>query len=138
MPNRPLRRTALLLVLAALVTATGCRNDFSVEQRETPVHVWLHAPDLAPAGGTVNALIYVGSEKVVEGPVRFPPGVLNVEFPTVFMPAGANKTVSVVLNGGEISATDRVNVSGDTWVQISVRGRRIEIKGYGREPYFNR
>ena len=131
--TRPSALLLLLVVGAAAVAA--CAHDFTLENRETPVHVWLSAPELgAQGGGEVDVLIYVGAEKVVEGPVRVPPGVGHVVLPTVYVTAG-KKTVSAVVRGGTSSATRDVGVAGETWVQIVVRKRTVTI-GSGAEAPF--
>ena len=132
------RRTRIALLLLAFLALAACRNDFSVENRETPVHVGLHAPELAATGGSTHALVYVGAEKAVEGEVRFPPGVPNIALPPLYMPGGSNRTVSVVLQGGEISATESIGIPAETWIQITIRGREIEIKAYNGPPNCSR
>jgi hypothetical protein len=131
------RLPPLLLLALAAVGALACAHDFTLENRETPVHVWLSAPDLQVAGGEVDVLIYVGAEKVVEGPVRFPPGVASIVLPTVFVTAG-KKTVSAVVRGGTSSATREVGVPGEMWVQILVRGRTVTISSSSQAPYLAR
>ena len=82
-------------------------------------------------------LIYVGAEKVVQGPVRFPPGIGYVVMPTVFVTAG-RKTVSAVVRGGAASATSDLGIEGETWVQIVVRGRTVTIRSGDQEPVLPR
>jgi hypothetical protein len=130
LPRPPAACVATLLLGLAV---TACAHDYDVENRDTPVHVWLSAPDLGPEGGRVNALIYVGSEKAVEGPVRFPPGVAHVKLPTLFMTTG-DKTVSAVIQGGALSATDEVEIEGESWVQVVVRRGSVEIVFREEEP----
>ena len=124
-------RYAVPVLLAAC--AGACAHDYRVESRDTPVHVWLTAPDLKEQAHTVDVLIYVGAEKVVQGPVRFPPGVGHVVLPTVYVTAG-NQNVSAVVRGGTTSGTTVVGVTGETWVQITVRGRAVTIVGYDGQP----
>jgi hypothetical protein len=129
---RLLRRTlpALpLLALAALVAA-GCRTSWTVENRDTPVHVWLTSPELAATGGTIRALVYVGSHKAVDGPVTFPRGVENVVLAPLRMPSG-NKRVSVVVDGGRLSTATDVDVVGPTWIRATVTSRGIAIDRAG-------
>ena len=124
-----MRINRLLVPLAGhllLSVGAACAHDYKLENRETPVHVWLSAPELTERGGTIDVLIYVGAEKVVQGPVRFPPGVGHVVLPTVYVTAG-KKTVSAVVRGGTSSATTQVGVEGETWVQVVVRGRTVTI-----------
>ena len=124
----------LLLLAGCGVLAAACAHDFTLENRETPVHVWLSAPELtARGGGEVDVLIYVGAEKVVQGPVRFPPGVGHVVLPTVHVTAG-KKTVSAVVRGGTSSATTDIGVAGETWVQIVVRERTVTIGSGEQAP----
>lgn len=122
-----------LLLATALLLPAACAHDFTVENRETPVHVWLTAPDLANTGGTLDALIYVGAEKAIEGPVRFPPGVLHVALPTLYVTSG-DRVVSAVLEGGAISATDEVDIDGETWIQVTVQRRGVTIRDLDRPP----
>ena len=122
-----------LLLLAACAASVSCAHDYILENRETPVHVWLSAPDLEDRDATVDVLVYVGAEKVVQGPVRFPPGVGHVVLPTVYVTAG-KKTVSAVVRGGTASATTDIGVEGETWVQIVVRGRSVTIGSGEQAP----
>ena len=131
-PLLPRRAAFVGMVLVGLAVA-ACAHDYDVENRDTPVHVWLSAPDLGAESRVVNALIYVGSEKAVEGPVRFPPGVAHVRLPTLFMTTG-DKTVSAVIQGGALSATDEVEIEGESWVQVVVRQRSVEIVFREEEP----
>lgn len=131
-----MRINRLLPIVGSLLLGLGaaCAHDYKLENRETPVHVWLSAPELQPQGGTVDVLVYVGAEKVVQGPVRFPPGVGNIVLPTVYVTAG-RKTVSAVVRGGASSATSQIGVEGETWVQIVVRGRTVTIASGEQAPY---
>jgi hypothetical protein len=132
-PPRPPRRLASALAgLLALVTA-ACAHDFTVENRETPVHVWLSAPDLGQAGGTIDALIYVGARKVVQGPVTFPPGTTHVSLPTVHVPT-CPTTASAVLRGGALTAPRQIRVVGESWVQVVVRGDTVTIEYFREQP----
>ena len=81
----------------------------------------------------MDVLVYVGAEKVVQGPVRFPPGVGHVVLPTVYVTAG-RKTVSAVVRGGTASATSQVGVDGETWVQVVIRGRSVTIGSGEQAP----
>jgi hypothetical protein len=112
-----LSRLAAVVLLALALSA--CAHDYLVENRLTPVHVWLSAPELAAAGGQVEALIYVGSEKVVEGPVAFPVGVSTVTFPTIHLNAGS-RLVQVILAGGTITASEQVVVSQEAWIHVTL------------------
>jgi len=122
-----------VLLLAAALLAPACAHDFTVENRETPVHVWLTAPDLVATGGTIDVLIYVGSEKVVQGPVRFPAGVGHIVLPTVYLTAGP-KVVSAVVRGGTASTTKTVPVAGETWLHVVVQGRTVTVNSYNGQP----
>lgn len=128
---RTTRLLPLLLLLAS--SAASCAHDYTLENRETPVHVWLSAPELGARGGSLDVLIYVGAEKVVQGPVRFPPGVGHVVLPTVYVTAG-KKVVSAVVQGGTSSATAWAGVEAETWVQIVVRGREVKITSGDQAP----
>lgn len=132
------RRPAALLLLALLLLPpallTGCSNPaYLVEQREVPVHVWLSAPDLAAQGGSVQALIYVGPQKVVEGPVRFEAGRGTVELPSAYVRAG-EVTISAVLDGGSASASDRVEIGSEAWVHVTLRGRAASLRVSETQP----
>jgi hypothetical protein len=135
---RPPPHSAARLLVVAIVLASlaggGCANDFALANRETPVHVWLTAPELAAgAGQAITALVYVGGDKVVDGPVAFPPGVPHVAFPVLYVNAGT-RTVSAVLGGGAASATKEVKVAGETWIEVVLEGGQVEIRSSDREP----
>lgn len=124
----------LLPLLAAALLATGggllvgcAGHTYRVEDRDVPVHVWLTAPDLARAGGTLPALIYVGSQKVVEGNVTFEAGRPTVALPTAYVRAGPTQ-VSAVLGDGALSAAQSVEVEGESWLQVLVRGRGAALR----------
>lgn len=123
-----LRAVLVLSVLAA----GGCRTTWTVENRDTPVHVWLASPELARTGGTVRALVYVDDRKAVDGPVTFPQGVVNVKLAPLRMPAGS-KRVSVVIDGGRLSAAAQVEVRGPTWIRATLSQRGIAIDRSGTE-----
>lgn len=132
-------RTRLLFAAAAVLlggVCGSCTHDYGLENRESPVHVWLTASDLAKTGGEIRALVYVGAEKAVEGPVRFPCGTPHVELPILYMTSG-DKTVSAVFEGGAFSATEEVEVDGETWIQIVIRGRRVLVNATDEEPRQN-
>jgi hypothetical protein len=130
-----LRRAAALLALltSGLVGLSACAHDYLIEDRLTPVHVWLSAPEVATAGGRVDALIYVGAEKVVEGPVVFAPGVATVTFPTLHVNAGS-RLVQVVVARGTITASQEVNVSGETWVHVTLARGAVTIATDDEQP----
>jgi hypothetical protein len=135
-----LRFAALLTPLAgflaaSLMATTGCSSHgYRVEQRDVPVHVWLTAPELALAGGSIPALVYVGSQKVVEGNVTFEPGKATVALPTAYVRAGSTP-VSAVLGDGAMSANDTFGVEGESWLQITVRGRTASLRLTERQPH---
>lgn len=133
MSSSPLPRISLLACVAAALLVAGCANDYHVEQRETPVHVWLVAPGADEGERVYDALIYVGAEKVVEGPVRFGPGVGYVALPTVYVTAG-RKTVSAVVRGGAASATADVSISDEHWIVVTIHGREVGIAQSKYEP----
>ncbi|MDJ0974975.1 MAG: hypothetical protein QNJ98_10985, partial [Planctomycetota bacterium] len=121
-----IRLTLPLLLLLTLVAGPGCQTTWGVENRETPVHVWITAPGLAQQGGTLQALVYVGAEKVVEGPVRFPQGVPTIMLPTAYVRAG-DRLVSAVIDGGRLVAREEVEIEGEGWVQIVVGPNGVGI-----------
>jgi hypothetical protein len=132
-PHRPAAAIAALLT-CALLTAVGCQSHgYRVEQRDVPVHVWLTAPDLAQTGGSIPALVYVGSQKVVEGNVTFEPGRPSVALPTAYVRAGSTP-VSAVLGDGTMTADDTFGVDGESWLQITVRGRVTSLRLTERQP----
>ena len=85
------------------------------------------------AGGRIHALIYVGSYKVVEGPVEFRAGVPTVALPTVYMNVG-DVTVSAVLAGGSITATRSVEIEGESWIEVIVKARGVRIVHSETQP----
>ena len=109
--GRPLRIAALLA--ASVLGLTACRSHaYRVEQREVPVHVWITAPDLAARGGSLQALVYVGPQKVVEGRVSFEPTRPTVALPDAYVRAGAT-AVSVVLGDGAMTVNQTVDIDGN-------------------------
>lgn len=121
------------LALAGATLGACGSHPYRVEEREVPVHVWLTAPQLAEQGGTVQALVYVGPMKVVEGPVRFEPGKPTVALPTAYVRAGT-LSVSAVLEGGALSATQQLDVTQESWVQITLRGRTLTLGSSETQP----
>jgi hypothetical protein len=126
----PLALVALLLGAAGL---SGCAHDYAVEARDTPVHVWITAPESAARGEQVTALVYVGGQKVVEGTVAFTPGKPTVVLPSVTLKAGPTR-VSAVLFDGAVSTDATIEVEGESWVQILVRGRAASIRSSDEQP----
>lgn len=118
---------------AVVLLACGCGTTYDVERRETPVHVWLTAPDLAAGGGQLDALIYVGPYKVVQGPVHFPRGGPTVNLPALFIRTG-QRVVSVVIDRGRLSTTQTVEIQQESWIQIVVRGGGIAIRVHEQQP----
>lgn len=133
--TRPRASRILLACLALMVCAclVACHTTFNVEGRETPVHVWLTAPDMPPGGGTVDALIYVGPEKVVEGSVHFPAGTKTINFPLVRVRMG-DTLVSAVVRRGTVAARETFEVEGESWVQVLVRGGTVELRFDDQQP----
>ena len=122
----PVRTAALLAILGG--GSAGCASHtYRVEERDVPVHVWITAPDLATSGGTLPALVYVGSQKVVEGNVTFEPGKPTVRLPTAYVRAGPTQ-VSAVLGDGALSASQSFGVQDEAWLQVMVRGRAATLK----------
>lgn len=131
--RRPRLTLFLVLVLGLAATAvSGCTTSYDVENREIPVHVWLTAPGLVDQGGTIHALIYVGSRKVVEGPVRFPAGVPTVTLPTVYLRTG-DRMVSVILDNGRLVGREEVEIEAEGWVQVTVT-QKITIRYDDKQP----
>jgi hypothetical protein len=121
-------------VLLAALALAGCRSgDYTVESRETPVHVWVSAPEVGARGGQVDLLVYVGGVKAVEGPVCFPRGVCHVALPTVYVPS-CPTTVTAVVRGDPAPTTKDVQIGGESWIQVVVSGGRLEIRHTGNEP----
>jgi len=129
-----LRQHILWIVLACIALVGGsCAHDYGIENRQTPVHVWITAPGLAEEGGSLDALVYLGPLKVVEGPVTFPQGVPTVNLPTVYARVGEMEC-SAVLGGGAITARETVDIEGESWVQIIVTGRSATIRHSEIQP----
>lgn len=125
-------RTSVLLAVA-LSALGGCSSDYLVEQRQTPVHVWIAAPALGTTGGSLDALVYVGPEKAVQGVVTFPPGVTTVVLPTVYVNAG-RRTVQAVLDGGAIAVSQDVSIQQECWVVVTVQGRSATVSMTREQP----
>jgi hypothetical protein len=122
------------LVIGTFVGFAGCaKHGYRVEQREIPVHVWLTAPELAATGGSIHALVYVGSQKVVEGRVTFEPGKPTVALPTAYVRAGSTQ-VSAVLGDGAMSAENTLGVDGESWLQVLLRGRTVTLRLTNAQP----
>ena len=129
-----LRKPGLLILALALCTAgCGSTSTFEVEGRETQVNVWLTAPDFCQHGGRVDALIYIGPYKVVQGPVEFPQGTPTVNLPPLFIRAGCYD-VAAVLDGGRYSVRERIDITRQGWVQVILRGGRIRIDYDDKQP----
>ncbi len=122
-----------ILPLALLLLLAACSTTSDVEGRETRVNVWLTAPHLAKDGGTLEALIYVGPYKVVEGPVAFPKGTPTVNLTPLFIGSGSRE-VSVVLAGGRFSARETVQVERESWIQVVLVDGRVGIKLEDEQP----
>jgi hypothetical protein len=122
-----------LLVLAL----SACAHDYLVEDRRTPVHVWLSAPEIGAHGGRIEALVYVGAEKVVEGSVAFAPGVSTVTFPTIHVNRGS-RLVQVVLARGAMTSSQEVNVDGETWIHVTLSRGAVTIASDDEQPLLPR
>lgn len=122
-----------LLLLGLALLASACAHDYSVENRDTPVHVWITAPDLAASGGTLTALVYVGGQKAVEGPITFAPGKPTVALPSVHLRSGT-VPISAVLFDGAVSETENASIEQESWVQIIVRGKTASIRVTEEQP----
>ncbi len=133
--TRPRAARPLLACLALMVCVglTACNTTYNVEGRETPVHVWLTAPDMPAGGGTIDALIYVGPEKIAEGAVHFPAGTTTINFPPVRVRMG-DTLVSAVVRRGTVAARETFEVEGESWVQVLVRGGTVELRFDDQQP----
>jgi hypothetical protein len=116
-----------------VIVLGACAHEFAVERRETPVHVWLSAPDLSRRGGTIQALVYVGGYKAVDGAVEFAEGVSTVTFPTLYMNSGA-KRVHVVLDRGAVVTSQDVAVDRETWVHVTLSHGAATVRSYDEQP----
>lgn len=119
--------------LLVLLFAPACTTDFGVENRETPTHVWITAPALAERGGSVQALVYVGSKKVVEGPVQFSKGVPTINLPIAYVRTG-DTLVSVVIDRGRMSVREEIEIEGEGWVQILLGPSSLQVVYDERQP----
>lgn len=130
------RKRLAWLVLGFAVAgglSASCSHTWDVERRETPVHVWLTAPELARAGGQLSALVYVGPYKVVQGPVQFAEGGPTVNLPTLFIRSG-EREVSAVIDRGRASARTTVEIEDESWIQIIVTGNAVSIRKTEAQP----
>ena len=125
------RSLATACVLAAGLL--GCTGDFTVERRESPVHVWLSVPGLAASGGQLHADVTLGPYGVVRDIVTFPRGVPTVELPTVYVRDGAY-VAAVRLREAGVAVQQAVEVEGETWVTITVDGRAVRIATEEMQP----
>ena len=126
--------TVRVLAAALLaLCAPACAHSYDVEGRETRVNVWLTVPELAEGGGQVEALIYVGPYKVVQGPVVFTKGSPTVNLPPLFIRSGT-RDVAAVLDGGRYSVREAVEIEGESWLQIILRDGRLSIEYDDDQP----
>ena len=123
----------LLPVLGCAFLASSCGHTFEVEGRQTRINVWLTAPTICARGESIHALIYVGPYKVVEGPVSFPEGINTVVLPPVYVRTGSHK-VSVVLGEGKFSSSRSIGVQRESWLDITLRNRVLNIGYLEGEP----
>ena len=138
--TRP-RLLGLLILLLAPALLAGCSTAWTVENRETPVTVWLTAPELAAQGGMVDLRVEIGSRIAVDGPVQFPQGIQNVVLPRVHLPAGSHP-VRVTVRGGTLGPRDgrprcaqgQTMASGNTWVRVTMTRAGVSIACAGEEP----
>ncbi|MGE0193215.1 MAG: hypothetical protein AB7T63_14365 [Planctomycetota bacterium] len=130
-PRRSWPGLAAACVLAAGLL--GCSSDFTVERRESPVHVWLSVPGRAVAGGQVHAEVSLGPYGVVRDVVSFPRGVPTVELPTVYVRDGAY-IAAVRLRELGVAVQQAIEVEGETWVTITVDGRSVRIATEETQP----
>ena len=126
-------RILLMLLLGLAMPACGGRSTWEVENRETQVNVWLTAPDSCQQAHNLDALIYIGPYKVVQGPVHFPEGTPTVNLPPVFIRAGCYD-VAAVIDGGRFSVRERIDIRKESWVQVILRGNRLRIDYDEKQP----
>jgi hypothetical protein len=122
-----------ILLLALALFPAGCRTRWTVESRDTPVHVWLMSPELAQTGTPIRAEVRVGPHVAIDGPVRFPRQTPNVILPALYMPASTQR-VTAVIDGGRLSAEAMVSVGGPTWILVRVTSTGVTIQRTGAEP----
>jgi hypothetical protein len=127
------RFCALVLVSTFALVASACGHTYEVEGRQTRVNVWLTAPALAERGESIQALVYVGPYKVVDGPVSFPQGIDAVVLPPVYVRQGQH-TVSVILGDAKFRATQAVNVQRECWLDVTLREKVLKIAFFETEP----
>lgn len=125
--------TCRLLTLLAALALGACSTTAEVEGQETRVNIWLTAPHLAESGGSIQALIYVGPYKVVEGPVHFPKGSPTVNLTPLYIGAGP-RDVSAVLGDGRFSARDSVGIERESWIQVILVGNALRIEFDDEQP----
>ncbi|MFV1959736.1 MAG: hypothetical protein ACC662_10035, partial [Planctomycetota bacterium] len=118
----------------SLLLLASCAPSFSVENRETPVHVLLAVPEFACEGGLIDASIRIDGRTVVSGPIRFPRGVTDVILPTLYLRDGEGKSVEAVLDGGRIRTRASFPLRGETWVRIVVRRQAARVEVSGQTP----
>jgi hypothetical protein len=121
------------LSLLTVLALGACSTTAEVEGRETRVNVWLTVPSLAQEGGRIDALIYVGPYKVVEGPVDFPKGSPTVNLTPLFIGSGS-RDVSAVLGGGRYSARDTVQIEQESWIRVTLVDGRLRIDFDDEQP----
>jgi hypothetical protein len=128
-------RLRIAAPLAALFLGLGgcTTHAYRVEQREVPVHVWITAPEVAARGGSLPALVYVGPQKVVEGRVTFEASKPTVALPNAYVRAGPTP-VSVVLGDGAMAVHQTVEVDGEAWLQVMVRGNVATLRQSKDQP----
>ena len=126
-------RILLILLLALAAPACGGRSTWEVENRETQVNCWLTAPDSCAQAHDLDALIYIGPYKVVQGPVEFPKGTPTVNLPPVYIRAGCYD-VAAVIDGGRYSVREQITISKESWVQVILRGGRLRLNYSERQP----
>jgi hypothetical protein len=125
-------RLGLLLLLGAGLAA-GCAHSYDVENRDTPVHVWISAPELAATGGTLTVKVEVAGRVLADGPVAFPSGAPTVELPVARVRTGS-VPVAVTVDGGRVRAQQSVGVPNESWIRVVVRGAAVSISSYREQP----
>ena len=133
-PGRLARRLSLSALLVTTACLAGsCASDFTLENREVPIHVWLSAPGFANGGGTMHSRIYIGRSRSVDDVVRFPKGSPTVNLPSVYLRTGP-KTVTAEFGRGQIRVRKQVEVEGECWIQITVAGQEASIVVFDEQP----
>jgi hypothetical protein len=123
---------ALGLALAGLAALPGCRHAYGIEERESPVHVWIDVPAARTADQTVELTVTVGGLAAARGTYLFPAGRPRQEMPPLYLRAGSHPVV--VTRGGRVVASDTVPVGHVTWIVVTVDGAGASVARSRAEP----